>query len=292
MQKGSKIAVGVLSGTLLVGALFGCLYGFNSSVRGWVDNNINTITKDVPEEFKKVTIENDLELTSEQIKAQGVQSEKDVDPAFNLKFDLKHLPTDFDGDDTLVTKVVTGNEETVYFTLGDGKAYSSLTHKAGDEFDFSHLAFEKSGKKETYLLKTYWASYPDICVNTELTFKSDYKIVEEEKDNSTQDTQNSANARLRLPAYMVLKAANPNQVTIDGSCELTGILLPEDATNKTLVWSVSNPKLSLSATKTQSGDAVTITASEAYEGALQVMAKAENDYKIFATCEVYFPLEA
>ena len=68
--------------------------------------------------------------------------------------------------------------------------------------------------------------------------------------------------------------------------------LPDAENLKVKKAIVSNPKLSLSATKTQSGDAVTITASEAYEGALQVMAKAENDYKIFATCEVYFPLEA
>ena len=56
-----KIVIGILIGILLVGATVGCLYGLNASVRGWFDNALNTVTKNVPEELKNVTIESTLE---------------------------------------------------------------------------------------------------------------------------------------------------------------------------------------------------------------------------------------
>lgn len=290
MKKGAKVTVGVLSGVLLMGAVFGCLYSANSSVRGWVDNNINKITKDVPEEFKNVTVENVLELTTEQAKTQGIQKEKDADPYFNFKFDLKHLPTDFDGDDTLVTKVVTGDEDSVYFTLGDAKSYSAITHKAGDELTFAHTAFSKTNANSKYLIKTYWASYPDICINIELTFKSDYKVETPENSQEAGDQTSEANARLSMPSKLVLKATTlAENVEGDGTCELSAILLPEDATDKNIIWSVSNSKVTLSTTKNQSGDVITITAATPFEGAVQVIAKAEVNYNIYATCEVYYP---
>lgn len=174
-KKSLKIFLGVLIGCLAVGATGGLLYGLNSSVRNWVDNGINKVTKDVPEEFKNVSVESTLELTANEIKAQGLQNKDKVDPVFNLKFSLKNLPKDFNGDDTLVTKVVTGKSDQVYFASGANKFYNSMTHENGSAFQFAHKAFAKSGQSDKYLIKTYWAAYPDICLNSELLFKADFK---------------------------------------------------------------------------------------------------------------------
>ena len=174
-KKTLKILLGVIIGLCLVGACWGCLYGLNASVRGWFDNAFNTAIKNVPEEYKNVVVNSTLELTANEIKAQGLQNKEKVDPVFNLKFSLKNLPKDFKGDDTLVTKVITGNQEDVYFASGSNKFYTSMTHGNGDAFQFAHKAFTQSGKSEKYLIRTYWASYPSIMLNTELVFKSDYK---------------------------------------------------------------------------------------------------------------------
>ena len=174
-KRGLRITLGILIGCLAIGATWGCLYGFNSSVRNWVDNAMNKVTKNVPEEYKNVTIDSTLELTANEIKAQGLQNSEKADPVFNLKFALKNLPKDFKGDDTLVTKVITGNQDEVYFTLNGNKSYNSLTHDNAAQFVFGHKAFAQSGKSEKYLIKTYWAAYPDIFLNSELVFKSDYK---------------------------------------------------------------------------------------------------------------------
>ena len=174
-KRGLKITLGILIGCLAVGATWGALYGLNSSVRNWFDNAVNKVTKDVPEEYKNVTVDSTLELTANEIKAQGLQNKEKTDPVFNLKFSLKNLPKDFKGDDTLVTKVITGNQDAVYFTSGSNKSYNSLTHENGAAFQFAHKAFEQSGKSEKYLIRTYWAAYPSIMLNSELTFKSDYK---------------------------------------------------------------------------------------------------------------------
>ena len=174
-KRGLKITLGILIGCLAVGATWGALYGLNSSVRNWFDNAVNKVTKNVPEEYKNVTVDSTLELTANEIKAQGLQNKDKVDPVFNLKFALKNLPKDFKGDDTLVTKVITGNQDEVYFTSGSNRSYTSLTHGNGDAFTFSHKAFAQSGKTEKYLIRTYWAAYPDIFLNSELVFKSDYK---------------------------------------------------------------------------------------------------------------------
>ena len=174
-KRGLKITLGILIGCLAVGATWGCLYGFNSSVRNWVDNAVNKVTKNVPDEYKNVTVESTLELTANEIKLQGLQNSEKVEPVFNLKFALKNMPKDFKGDDTLVTKVITGNQDSVYFTMNGNKSYNSITHDNGSSFAFFHKAFGKSGQSERYLIKTYWAAYPDIFVNSELIFKSDYK---------------------------------------------------------------------------------------------------------------------
>ena len=174
-KKSLKVILGVTLGFLLVGATWGCLYAMNSSVRNWVDNAVNKVKKDVPEEFKNVLVDSTLELTANEIKTQGLQSKDKVDPSFNLKFALKNLPKDFKGDDTLVTKVVTGNQDDVYFTSGANKYYNSITHENGEAFTFARKAFDKSGKTEKFLIKTYWAAYPDIFLNSELVFKSDFK---------------------------------------------------------------------------------------------------------------------
>ena len=174
-KRGLKITLGILIGCLAVGATWGLLYGLNSGVRSWFDNAINTVTKNVPEEFKNVTVDSTSELTANEIKAQGLQNKEKTDPVFNLKFSLKNLPKDFKGDDTLVTKVVTGNQDEVYFVSGSTKSYNSLTHDNGAAFQFVHKAFAQSGKSEKYLIKTYWAAYPSIMFQSELVFKSDYK---------------------------------------------------------------------------------------------------------------------
>ena len=170
-----KAIIAILLGIGGVAAVFGCLYGFNSGVRNWVDNATGKISKNVPEELKNVTIDSTLELTANEIKAQGLQNKDKVDPVFNLKYSLKNMPKDYKGDDTLVTKVITGNQEEVYFASGANKFYTSMTHGNGDAFQFAHKAFAQSGKSEKYLIKTYWAAYPDIFLNSELVFKSDFK---------------------------------------------------------------------------------------------------------------------
>ena len=180
-KKGLKILFGTLIGVLSVGAVCGILYGANSSVHNWVDNAINKVNKDVPEEYKDVAIESKLELTAAQLKTQGVQTVDKTDPEFSLKFALKNLPTDFNKDSTLVTKIVTGSSSDAYFKVGESKAYESLTHDNEAEFKFAHKAFEKTNQSAKYLIKTYWASYPDIYLNTEVTFKSDFTAVDAAK---------------------------------------------------------------------------------------------------------------
>ncbi len=173
-KKTLKILLGTLIGVLSVGAICGILYGANTSVHNWVDNAINKIDKNVPEEYKDVAIESKLELTAAQLSAQGLQTVEDVDPQFSLKFALKNLPTDFNGDSKLVTKIVTGNTANAYFKAGDNIAYDSITHNNGSEFKFNHKAFENTNASSKYLIKTYWAAYPDVFLNTEVTFKSDF----------------------------------------------------------------------------------------------------------------------
>ena len=174
MKKGLKILIGVTSGVALMGTIFGALYGLNSNVRNWVDNAVVKVSNDIPEEYKDVEIESKLALTSEQLAAQGLQVDEEVDPEFKLKFALKNLPTDFDKDSTLVTKVIQGNPADIYFKSGTAKSFNSITHENGADFSFHHNAFEETGKSAKYLIKTYWASYPDIFINTEITFKSDF----------------------------------------------------------------------------------------------------------------------
>ena len=181
MKKGLKITLGAVAGCMLFAAVCGCLYGFNSSVRNWVDNAVGKVIKNVPEEYKDVSVESKLELTSEQIKAQGLQSKEKTDPSFKLKFALKNLPTDFNGDSTLVTKIVTGNKDDVYFLSGGNKYYDSITHGSDQEFVFNRKFFAKPNQSDKFLLRTYWASYPDIFLNTQVEFKSDFKVTPEEK---------------------------------------------------------------------------------------------------------------
>ena len=181
MKKGLKIGLGITAGCMLFATICGCLYGFNSSVRNWVDTAVGKVVKNVPEEYKNVVIESKLELTSEQIKSQGLQNKEKTDPSVKLNFGLKNLPTDFDGDSTLVTKIVTAFKDDVYFMSGGNKYYDSLTHGSAQEFVFNRKYFDKSGQSDKYLLKTYWAAYPDIFINTQVEFKSDFQVKPEQK---------------------------------------------------------------------------------------------------------------
>jgi len=180
-KKTLKILLGGLIGTLSVGAVCGLIYGTNSSVHNWVDNAINKVTKDVPEEYKDVVVESKLELTAAQLKNQGLQAVENTDPEFSLKFALKNLPSDFNKDSTLVTKIMTGDSANAYFKVGDNKYYDSITHANNSEFKFDHKAFSKTDQNSKYLIKTYWASYPDIYLNTEVTFKSDFTATDAAK---------------------------------------------------------------------------------------------------------------
>ena len=181
MKKGLKITIGAIAGCMLFATVCGCLYGFNSSVRNWVDNAVGKVIKNVPEEYKNVLVESKLELTADQIKAQGLQAKEKTDPSFKLKFALKNLPTDFNGDSTLVTKIVTGNKDDVYFLSGGNKYYDSITHGSDQEFVFNRKFFTKPNQSDKFLIKTYWASYPDIFLNTQVEFKSDFKVTPAEK---------------------------------------------------------------------------------------------------------------
>lgn len=242
MKKAGKIIIGVSSGLALMGAIFGAMYGLNTSVRNWVDNAIVKINNDIPEKYKDVTIESKLELTTAQSAAQGFQELEEVDPEFKLKFALKSLPTDFDGDATLVTKVVSGNPENVYFKVGTAKSFNSVTHANGSDFSFFRKAFENTNKSEKYIIKTYWAEYPDIFINTEVTFKSDF-------DNQSTNPMTMLNV-----AGLPRSFADQNGLQIYSDTPAYALLAPKVTNRKSSI-----PEDALIGNKIVYGDATKVT---------------------------------
>ena len=248
-KKTLKILLGSLIGVLSVGAVCGILYGANSSVHNWVDNAINKIDKNVPEEYKDVAIESKLELTAAQLAAQGLQNVENVDPQFSLKFALKNLPTDFDEDSKLVTKIITGDAANAYFKAGENIAYDSITHNNGAEFKFNHKAFENTNQSAKYLIKTYWAAYPDVFLNTEVTFKSDFTGTE--------------TARMQIVDGMAMTTSFAEQqgVQVYSDTPATALISPKILNKKSTISANA-----LIANKVVYGDASKITFANALGG--------------------------
>ena len=144
------------------------------------------------------------------------------------------------------------------------------------------IKFTAEGFEEDYYeykVEVISADLPDNVFSETITI---YAYDESLVDNESQVQPNLA-PRMMLPRSAVIVSNGNNRST-----ELTATLLPENATDQKIIWSTSNSKVSLSATNSQSGDPITISASAPFDGYVTVIAKANVDYNIYATCTVSY----
>lgn len=104
---------------------------------------------------------------------------------------------------------------------------------------------------------------------------------------TTTTSTSGVQPKLGLSVPRILMAATAH------TFEITATLAPADATLKTILWSSADPaKVSVSATKSESGTAVTLTGLATFEGTIAVTAKYAADYSISAVCLVSYPAAA
>lgn len=268
--------VGLILG--LVAGAIGVTYGASKKAKEWTDNAIASLTTSDSDTIRVKFLYSDADFTK-------AADDKNPDGKFSIqvyrngKLDLK-TPV-------WVSASIGGTADQVA-KMGVIGITGDLAHKDQTQGIEGVRWYSGATFTVTYantIALADWGGYIDA--SAQVVKKNAYhKVGERFITLSKKEATTTSAAKLGLSRTSILFAVN----SADHTATITATITPDDATVKTILWSSADTsKVTVSVTKSESGDTVTIKGLTTFDGTVAVTAKSAVDYSITAVCLVSYP---